>query len=188
MAFTALVCRLARALLVVTPLSWISIIDIVELCADGKSPSSDLDARRGSGAACCPFLPISLMQPLLRLQHSFVLADPTQPDVPITFASEPFLQLCGYPRCGSGRSIHGLRVFMHIYCVVWDCREAVLGRNCRFLQGPDTSREELQRLKLAMTEERPITVRLLNYRQDGRAFWNSLHVAPVRNCQGKVCA
>ncbi len=76
-----------------------SIVDIAELCADGEAASSDCDARKGSGTACYPLLPLSLMQPLMRLQHSFVLADPTQPDAPITFASERFLHLCGYPRC-----------------------------------------------------------------------------------------
>ncbi len=45
---------------------------------------------------------------------------------------------------------------------------------------------EVARLKEAMAEKRPVTVRLLNYKQDGTKFWNNLHVAPIRNADGEV--
>ena len=67
-------------------------------------------------------------------------------------------------------------------------RDQVLGRNCRFLQGEGTDPEELQRLRDALSAEPPraVTVRLLNFCYDGTPFWNSLHVAPVRNAAGQV--
>lgn len=66
------------------------------------------------------------------------------------------------------------------------CRDQVVGQNCRFMQGPLTDRVEVARLKEAMAEKRPVTVRLLNYKQDGTKFWNNLHVAPIRNADGEV--
>lgn len=42
-------------------------------------------------------LPTSLLQPLMKLAQSFVLADPNKPDTPIVYASQHFLQLTGYP-------------------------------------------------------------------------------------------
>ena len=43
-------------------------------------------------------LPSSLLAPLMRLQRSFVLSDPNQPDCPIVHASTAFLLMTGYPR------------------------------------------------------------------------------------------
>ena len=43
-------------------------------------------------------LPTSLLQPLMKLAQSFVLADPNKPDTPIVYASQHFLELTGYPR------------------------------------------------------------------------------------------
>ena len=66
------------------------------------------------------------------------------------------------------------------------CREAVVGRNCRFLQGPGTDPAEVQKLRDGLAAERPTTVRLLNYKHDGTPFWNHLHVSHVRDARGKV--
>lgn len=68
------------------------------------------------------------------------------------------------------------------------CRDAVVGRNCRFLQGPQTDKAEVKRVRDAMTADppRPISVKLLNYKIDGQPFWNNLHVAPIRSACGEV--
>ena len=69
------------------------------------------------------------------------------------------------------------------------CSE-VVGRNCRFLQGPGTDPAAVQQLREALAAQppRPVTVTLLNYRKDGRPFWNSLHVCPLRDAGGgSVC-
>lgn len=43
-------------------------------------------------------LPASLLQPLMRIQQSFCLADPRLPDCPIIHASAEFLRMTGYTR------------------------------------------------------------------------------------------
>jgi hypothetical protein len=64
----------------------------------------------------------------------------------------------------------------------------VVGRNCRFLQGPATSAEHVQQLRSALSADPPqaVTVTLLNYTKSGRPFWNALHVAPMRDADGKL--
>ena len=56
-----------------------------------------------------------LIQALQKSQHNFVLSDPSLPDNPIVYCSDGFCKLTGYKR------------------------QHVLGRNCRFLQGPGTN-------------------------------------------------
>ncbi|WP_313899037.1 HWE histidine kinase domain-containing protein [Methylobacterium sp. J-072] len=55
----------------------------------------------------------------------------------------------------------------------------MLGRNCRFLQEPDTDRDEVDRLRAAIAGRVPVEVQLLNRRKDGGVFWNRLFVSPV---------
>ncbi|KAK9813291.1 hypothetical protein WJX72_011934 [[Myrmecia] bisecta] len=121
-------------------------------------------SRGGPEDVTLPCLPTSLLVPLLKVQQSFVLADPSLPDMPIVHASDCFLAMTGYPR------------------------EQVVGRNCRFLQGPMTDLAEVARMREALHADppRPVTVTLLNYKYDGTPFWNSLHVAPIRNASGTV--
>ncbi len=61
----------------------------------------------------------------------------------------------------------------------------MVGRNCRFLQGPGTDEAEVQRLRDAISADppQPVTVTLLNYKKGGQPFWNALHVAPIRDAQ-----
>jgi len=91
-----------------------------------------------------------------------VITDPRKDDNPIVFANKAFQDLTGYER------------------------EEIVGQNCRFLQGPDTDREQVARLAKAIEDEQPINVDLLNYRKDGSTFWNALYVSPVRGEDGKV--
>jgi hypothetical protein len=64
----------------------------------------------------------------------------------------------------------------------------VVGRNCRFLQGPGTDPAVVDQLRQALSADppRPVTVALLNYKRADDSgyqepFWNSLHVAPLRD-------
>lgn len=86
---------------------------------------------------------------------AMLITDPRQHDNPIVFANDSFLTLSGYSR------------------------EEVLGRNCRFLQGPDTDAEIIRQLKDAVKDARDINVDVLNYRKDGTPFWNALYISPV---------
>ncbi|WP_327053773.1 bacterio-opsin activator domain-containing protein [Halomicrococcus gelatinilyticus] len=90
------------------------------------------------------------------------IADATAEDNPLTFINEAFSELTGYPA------------------------EEVLGRNCRFLQGEETSPEPVAAMREAIEAEDPVSVELRNYRKDGEEFWNRVDVAPVRNEDGEV--
>jgi phototropin len=129
---------------------------------EGKEPKrlSRTNADGPGSPRSLPRVALDLATTVERIQSNFVIADPTLPDCPIVFASDPFLELSGYRR------------------------EEVLGRNCRFLQGPETDRNTVTQLRAAIKEGREITVRLLNYRKDGTPFWNMLTVAPIRDVTG----
>jgi PAS domain S-box-containing protein len=65
-------------------------------------------------------------------------------------------------------------------------RDAALGRNCRFLQADDRDQSALDDLRDAIAAERPSTVELRNYRDDGELFWNRLSVTPVYDDDGEL--
>ncbi len=94
--------------------------------------------------------------------QGILITDPARPDNPIIFASPSFERLTGYKA------------------------EEVIGRNCRFLQGPDTDKEAVEQLRGAIRAAQPITVEILNYRKDGKAFWNAVSVSPVQDSAGRV--
>lgn len=91
-----------------------------------------------------------------------VLSDARLPDNPLVFVNDEFCRMSGYSR------------------------DEVVGRNCRFLQGPDSDRETVGLLRKAIQEERPVVVRLVNYSKDGRLFHNELHMSPVLGASGKA--
>ena len=93
---------------------------------------------------------------------SMLITDPHQPDHPIIFVNDAFTALTGYGR------------------------EEVLGRNCRFMQGPQTSRAEVARISAAVARGEDVEVEILNYRKDGAPFWNRLFVSPVHNEAGEL--
>lgn len=62
----------------------------------------------------------------------------------------------------------------------------VIGRNCRFLQGPDTDPNVVQRIRQTIETAQPCTVELINYRKDGTPFWNELSISPVRDESGEL--
>ncbi len=63
-------------------------------------------------------------------------------------------------------------------------REDVIGRSPRFLQGPKTSRAELDRVRGAMREWKPVRVELVNYTKSGAEFWIELEMVPVADETG----
>ncbi len=91
------------------------------------------------------------------VSQGILITDPNQPDHPIVYASPGFERMTGY-----------------------DAQE-VLGRNCRFLQGPQTAPESTALLREAVRQGRECSVEILNYRKDGSEFWNALCVTPVRD-------
>lgn len=103
-----------------------------------------------------------LVQSLMVSQQNFVLSDPSLPDNPIVYASSGFCKLTGYKR------------------------QEVLGRNCRFLQGPGTDQAAVDIIRKGVAEGRDISVCLLNYKANGTAFWNQFFVAALRDADGSI--
>ena len=90
------------------------------------------------------------------------LTDPSLEDDPIVFCNEAFQQLTGYDQ------------------------DEIVGRNCRFLQGPDTDQQQVAKIREAIQQEKVVVVELLNYRKDGTSFWNTLHLGPIYDEQGSL--
>ncbi|MEP6791249.1 MAG: diguanylate cyclase, partial [Ramlibacter sp.] len=65
-------------------------------------------------------------------------------------------------------------------------REEVLGRAPRLLQGPRTQRAELDRIRAALLEQKPVRAELINYRKHGEEFWIELDMVPVADEKGNV--
>ncbi|MCC2958647.1 PAS domain-containing protein [Massilia sp. IC2-477] len=91
-----------------------------------------------------------------------LVTDPNQEDDPIVFVNGAFLDLTGYEE------------------------KDVLGRNCRFLQGPDTDRATVDEVRKALREHRAVSVDLLNYKANGEPFWNALFIGPIFDQDGKL--
>ena len=91
-----------------------------------------------------------------------ILTDPNIADNPIVFANKAFLDLTGYEET------------------------EVLGRNCRFLQGPQTDRERVADLRSAVANRQSIALEILNYKRDGTPFWNAVFIGPVYDTGGKL--
>lgn len=79
---------------------------------------------------------------------SFAISDPSLPDNPLVFVSRGFCELTGYSY------------------------EEVVGKNCRFLQGKETKKEDVDRIRNALKEEKDCSVNLLNHKKDGSTFIN----------------
>ncbi|WP_337042397.1 PAS domain S-box protein [Emticicia sp. 17c] len=63
-------------------------------------------------------------------------------------------------------------------------REEVIGRNPRFLQGPNTNRADLDRLKKSLDNWESCEMELINYKKNGEEFWINLSTALVSDEKG----
>lgn len=62
----------------------------------------------------------------------------------------------------------------------------VLGRNCRFLQGPDTDHNKVAVIRAALHTGDEASEVLLNFRKDGTPFWNEVSISAVRNVDEQI--
>jgi diguanylate cyclase (GGDEF)-like protein/PAS domain S-box-containing protein len=58
-------------------------------------------------------------------------------------------------------------------------RDEVIGHSPRFLQGPDTQRAQLDRIRTALEQWERVRVDLINYTKAGEPYWVDLDVSPV---------
>lgn len=65
-------------------------------------------------------------------------------------------------------------------------QEEVLGRSCNFLWGDDDQQSSIREIAATGHEQREGHVKLRCYRKDGSLFWSEIHIAPVRDDDGKV--
>lgn len=94
--------------------------------------------------------------------NGIVIADATRSEYPLLYVNEGFSRVSGYADA------------------------EVLGRNCRFLQGPDTDPASVRLLGDAVRAGTESRITLLNYRKNGEPFWNELFLSPVRDSSGMV--
>ena len=64
--------------------------------------------------------------------------------------------------------------------------EEILGRNCKFLQGPQTDAGTVEKIRAALNKGVEFYGEIQNYRKDGTLFWNQLSISPMRGEQGEV--
>ncbi len=88
-------------------------------------------------------------------RNSLTLVDLTGADQPLVYVNRAFSEMTCYGQA------------------------EILGRNCRFLQGPGTAREDVARVREAIATKAAVFCDLLNYRKDGRAFYNRLVLLPI---------
>lgn len=135
---------------------------INRICGD-KDKFTPLPTPSGFGPVKTLMEPdFRLMSALSGSQQNFAISDPTLPDNPIVYVSQGFLELTGYTL------------------------DQVLGRNCRFLQGPGTDQNAVEVIRKGVKEGVDTSVCLLNYKADGTPFWNQFFVAALRDAENNV--
>lgn len=103
-----------------------------------------------------------LIESLAAGRQSFVLTDPRMADNPIVYCSDSFCETTGYKR------------------------EQVIGRNCRFLQSPETDQKAVANLRSAIEKGRDMTTVVLNVKADGTTFWNRIFIAALRDRHNRI--
>ncbi|MEO1448684.1 MAG: PAS domain-containing protein, partial [Bacteroidota bacterium] len=93
---------------------------------------------------------------------SLIIVDAQLEDLPIIFVNASFERLTGYPM------------------------QEVKGRNCRFLQGPDTDPRTVDQIRKAVRDGESFEGTILNYRKNGTPFLNLLRIFPLKETNGTL--
>lgn len=94
--------------------------------------------------------------------EGITISDMQLPEQPLIYINEGFERLTGYSS------------------------KSMLGKNCRFLQGEDTDPATVQEIRDALVSGKECVVEILNYKKNGKQFWNRLSLTPVSGADGKV--
>jgi PAS domain S-box-containing protein len=93
---------------------------------------------------------------------SIVVTDASRAGSPVVWVNDAFTRTTGYTA------------------------DEIVGSSPSVLQGPGTDQETARRIGQAVRAEQATTATVLNYRKDGRPFWNQVSVSPVRDESGRV--
>ena len=96
------------------------------------------------------------------LREGITIADCASPDMPLIYANDGFARITGY-------SV-----------------EETIGRNCRFLQGPETDPAKVRYLRKCINEQKGCVVEMMNYKKTGEKFMNYLCLSPIFDGTGKL--
>jgi PAS domain S-box-containing protein len=107
-------------------------------------------------------IPQILTQILDGSVNGITLSDPDKKDNPIVYANKAFEQITGYSL------------------------EETVGRNCRFLHEQEKDQEELQQIRDAIKNAKPVEVTLKNFRKNGELFYNRLSITPLFDNEGQL--
>ena len=91
---------------------------------------------------------------------AMAVSNPRRPDNPLERVNAAFCALTGYTEA------------------------EVLGRNCRFLAGPESDPAATARIRAAVAQARPVLAEILNYRRDGHPFRNGVMITPLMGAAG----
>jgi diguanylate cyclase (GGDEF)-like protein/PAS domain S-box-containing protein len=104
-----------------------------------------------------------LQRALSATTNGVTIVDMLSADQELVYVNEAFERLTGLPR------------------------EALLGRNCRFLQGPGTDPAAVRRMAEGIAQGTEVRETVLNHRGPERSpWWNEVHLAPVTDAEGRV--
>ncbi|MXV61616.1 PAS domain S-box protein [Natronorubrum sp. JWXQ-INN-674] len=91
-----------------------------------------------------------------------IISNPSQDEMPITYVNNHFCEVTGYDE------------------------DDAIGRNPRFLQGPLTADDPVEKVRDAIESRTTVETDILNYRSDGTPFWNHMQIAPITDSGGDL--
>lgn len=97
-----------------------------------------------------------------QLKIGILITGNLQADNPIIYVNPAFLQITGYDE------------------------DDVLGKNPRFLKGPESLVEVAQKVSESIRDQRSVEAIQKNYRKDGSPYWNEMKICPVLDAQGRA--
>jgi two-component system cell cycle response regulator len=103
-----------------------------------------------------------LAQAVDQSPDGITIADARKPDMPLVYVNAGFEKMTGYSSA------------------------EILGKNCRFLQGKETTQHAVDVVRECIKNGESCIVILQNFRKDGTLFWNEFNISPVRDAGGVV--